>query len=175
MTDEPHGAFVALGANVGDPPAQLKQAAQRLATHDQVVLRDASSLWRTSPEGPVADQPDFVNAVILLETLLSPHSLLALCHSIEEALGRDHSREVSGGPRPIDLDLLAYGDVVLDEEGLTLPHPRLAERAFVLEPLHEVAPHFVHPATGLSVGEMLSALPPGQRVERIGPLEVAVG
>ncbi len=175
MTDEPHGAFVALGANVGDPPAQLKQAARRLATHDQVVLRDASSLWRTSPEGPVADQPDFVNAVILLETLLSPHSLLALCHEVEETLGRDRSREVSGGPRPIDLDLLAYGNVVLDEDGLTLPHPRLAERAFVLEPLHEVAPHFVHPATGLSVGEMLSALPPGQRVERIGPLEVAVG
>jgi 2-amino-4-hydroxy-6-hydroxymethyldihydropteridine diphosphokinase len=175
LTDEPHGAFVALGANVGDLPAQLKQAAQRLATHDQVVLKDVSSLWRTSPEGPVADQPDFVNAVILLETLLTPQGLLAFCHEVEEALGRDRSREVSGGPRPIDLDLLAYGDVVLDEEGLTLPHPRLAERAFVLEPLHEVAPHFVHPATSLSVGEMLSALPPGQRVERIGPLEVAVG
>lgn len=175
MTDEPHGAFVALGANVGDPPAQLKQAAQRLATHDQVVLKDTSSLWRTSPEGPVADQPDFVNAVVHLETLLSPHSLLALCHEVEEALGRDRSGEVAGGPRPIDLDLLAYGDVVLDEEGLTLPHPRLAERAFVLEPLHEVAPHFVHPATGLSVGEMLAALSPGQRVERIGPLDVAVG
>lgn len=170
--DEPHEAFVALGANVGDPPEQLAQAARMLTAHEQVVLKDASSLWRTSPIGPVADQPDFVNAVIRLVTLLSPQALLAFCHSIEEALGRDRSGEVAGGPRLIDLDLVAYGDVVLEEEGLTLPHPRLAERAFVLEPLQEIDPHFLHPATGLSVDEMLSALPAGQRVERMGPLEV---
>ena len=155
---------------MGEPPAQLWEAARRLAAAGRVAMRGSSSLWRTSPEGPVADQPDFLNAVVRLSTLLGPKDLLALCQSIEAALGRDRSKEVPGGPRPIDLDLVSYGELVMDEEELTLPHTRLAERAFVLEPLRELEPGFVHPATGISIQEMLSALPPGQRAERIGPL-----
>ena len=169
---EPVEAYVALGANVGEPIAQLVEAARQLDDHDRVSLPGASSLWRTSPEGPVADQPDFINSVVRIETLLTPQALLAHCQAIEKAMGRDRSQEVPFGPRPIDLDLLTYGEIVIDEEDLTLPHPRLSERAFVLEPLRELNPHFVHPVTGRSVENMLAALPPGPRVEKIGPLVV---
>lgn len=168
----PVEAYVSIGANIGVPEEQLVEAARRMATHGRVALRGTSSLWLTSPVGPVADQPDFTNAVLHLETRLSPRALLALCQAVEDAMGRDRSDEIPLGPRPIDLDLLTYGDLVLDEEGLTLPHPLMSERAFVLEPLRELNPHFAHPATGRTVEEMLAALPPGQRAEKLGPLVV---
>jgi 2-amino-4-hydroxy-6-hydroxymethyldihydropteridine diphosphokinase len=168
-------AYVALGANLGNPPEQIWQATRRLAVHDRVALRGSSSLWRSAPVGPVADQPDFINAVVRLVTVLEPRALLALCQAIETSLGRDRSREVPGGPRLIDLDLLTYGELVVEEEDLVVPHPGLAERAFVLEPLRELDPEFVHPATGHTIAEMIAALPPGQKAERIGPMGAGLG
>jgi 2-amino-4-hydroxy-6-hydroxymethyldihydropteridine diphosphokinase len=123
----------------------------------------------------VADQPDFVNAVVKVVTSLTPQALLTLCKAIEDSMARDRSKEVPMGPRPIDMDILTYGELVLEEEGLALPHPRLAERAFVLEPLREIDPEFVHPATGKTVEDMLQDVPQGQAAERIGPLGVIVG
>jgi 2-amino-4-hydroxy-6-hydroxymethyldihydropteridine diphosphokinase len=168
-------AYVSLGANVGEPASQLWEATRKLASHGRVALRGRSSLWRTSPVGPVADQPDFVNAVVKLVTSLSPRALLTLCRAIEDSMARDRSKEVPLGPRPIDLDILTFGDEILEEEDLVVPHPRLAERAFVLEPLREVDPDFVHPATGKAVEEMLAALPSEQKAERIGPLGMRFG
>lgn len=168
-------AYVSLGANVGDPASQLWEATKKLASHSRVALRGRSSLWRTSPVGPVADQPDFVNAVVRLVTSLNPRALLTLCQAIEDSMARDRSKEVPMGPRPIDLDILSFGDQILEEKDLVLPHPRLAERAFVLEPLRELAPEFVHPATGQTIEEMLAALPSGQKAERIGPLGLRFG
>lgn len=175
MMSEQQVAYISLGANLGEPGGQLWQAVRKLATHDRVALRGTSSLWRTSPVGPVADQPDFVNAVARLVTSLSPQALLTLCQAIEDSMARDREKEVPMGPRPIDLDILTYGEMVLEEEGLLIPHPEMAARAFVLEPLRELAPEFVHPATGKSVEKMLKALPKGQKAEKIGPLGGLLG
>ncbi len=167
--------YVSLGANVGDPASQLWEATRKLASHDRVALRGRSSLWRTSPVGPIKDQPDFVNAVVRLVTTLTPRALLTLCQAIEDSMARDRSEELPMGPRPIDLDILTFGELVLVEDELVIPHPELARRAFVLEPLREVDPDFVHPATGQTVEEMIAALPPEQKAERIGPLGVRFG
>lgn len=175
MTTEPAVSYVSLGANVGDPASQLWEATRKLASHDRVALRGRSSLWKTSPLGPVVDQPDFVNAVVKLVTSLTPRALLTLCKAIEDSMARDRSKEQPMGPRPIDLDILTYGELVVQEDDLVLPHPKIAERAFVLEPLREIEPDFVHPATGKTVEEMLAAIEPGQKVERIGPLGVRFG
>jgi 2-amino-4-hydroxy-6-hydroxymethyldihydropteridine diphosphokinase len=130
-------AFVALGANLENPVQQVKQAISEVAAikHTRVVA--VSSLYRTAPVG-YADQPDFINAVAKLRTGLSPHELLDALHVIENRHGRQ--RSVRNAPRTLDLDLLLYGTCVVHEEGLTLPHPRMHERAFVLVPLAEIAP-----------------------------------
>ena len=131
-------ALVALGGNVGDVRASFDRAIALLCEDGAVQLAARSSDYRTPPWG-VTDQPAFVNAVIAVSTSLSPHALLARMQAVERALGRDRARERRWGPRPIDLDLLAYDDVALRAPDLTLPHPRLFERAFVLVPLAEIA------------------------------------
>ncbi len=132
-------AFLGLGGNLGDVRTTLEQAIALLCEGPQVRLAARSADYRTPPWG-VLDQPPFVNAVIAVVTSLSPHQLLARAQACERALGRDRSHERRWGPRTIDIDILAYDDVELHDADLTLPHPHLFERAFVLAPLAEIAP-----------------------------------
>ncbi len=135
-------AFIALGGNVGDVRSTFDRAIALLCDGAIVRLAARSSDYRTPPWG-VTDQPAFVNAVIAVTTSLSPHELLARAETCERALGRDRTRERRWGPRSIDIDLLAYDDLVLNDPDLILPHPLLFERAFVLVPLAEIAPERV--------------------------------
>jgi 2-amino-4-hydroxy-6-hydroxymethyldihydropteridine diphosphokinase len=132
-------ALLGLGGNVGDVRATLNEAVARFADGRDVTLTARSSDYTTPPWG-LTDQPPFINLAIAIETTLDPRALLARGFEIERALGRDRARETPWGPRTIDIDILAYDDLALDEPGLTLPHPRLFERAFVLVPLAEIAP-----------------------------------
>jgi 2-amino-4-hydroxy-6-hydroxymethyldihydropteridine diphosphokinase len=132
-------ALIALGGNVGDVRKTFKRAVAMLCDGDEVRLLARSSDYRTPPWG-LADQPPFINAVIAVATSLSPRDLLARALKIERAFGRDRERERRWGPRTLDLDLLAYDDLVLHSPDLTLPHPRMFERAFVLVPLAQIAP-----------------------------------
>ena len=138
--------YVGLGSNVGDREAMLRAALERLAAEPGLELVAVSAFHDTAPVG-LAEQPRFLNAVAAVETELPPHALLERLLAIERALGR--TREGPRfGPRTIDLDLLLYGDATVDEPGLTVPHPRLHERAFALEPLAELDPHLVVPGRG---------------------------
>ncbi|MEA2876102.1 MAG: 2-amino-4-hydroxy-6-hydroxymethyldihydropteridine diphosphokinase [Hyphomicrobiales bacterium] len=132
-------ALLGLGGNVGDVRATLDAAVARFASGADVRLIARSSDYRTPPWG-VTDQPPFINCAIAVETSLPPRALLDRAQSVERALGRDRAREERWGPRTIDIDLLAYDDLLLNEPDLVLPHPRLFERAFVLVPLAEIAP-----------------------------------
>jgi 2-amino-4-hydroxy-6-hydroxymethyldihydropteridine diphosphokinase len=128
--------LLGLGGNLGDPAATIAAALQRLEKGGVVITR--RSRWYRTPPWGMADQPDFVNLCAAGETELSPRVLLDLIHATEAALGRE--RRVRWGPRPIDIDILAYGDETIDEPGLRIPHPHLTERAFVLVPLLDIAP-----------------------------------
>ena len=132
-------ALIALGGNVGDVRATFQKAIATICGMTQGVLRARSSDYATPPWGD-EQQPDFINACIEIETGLDPHALLYTLHKIEKKFGRDRAIETHWGPRPLDLDLIAYDDVRIDKPELTLPHPRLFERAFVLVPLAEIAP-----------------------------------
>ena len=146
-------AFIALGGNVGDVRATFDRAIAIMCDSGGVRIAARSSDYRTPPWG-VTDQPPFINAVIAVSTALGPHALLTRAQACERALGRDRAREQHWGPRPIDLDILAYDDLVLNDATLTLPHPHLFERAFVLVPLAEIAPDRV--IAGVSVREALA-------------------
>jgi 2-amino-4-hydroxy-6-hydroxymethyldihydropteridine diphosphokinase len=148
-------AFIALGGNVGDVRATFDRAVALLCDGTDVRLTARSSDYRTPPWG-VTDQPPFINAVISVATALAPHALLQRMQDREGGLGRDREHERHWGPRPIDLDLLAYDDIVLHDPTLTLPHPRMFERAFVLVPLAEIAPDRV--IGGIRVGDALERL-----------------
>jgi 2-amino-4-hydroxy-6-hydroxymethyldihydropteridine diphosphokinase len=154
-------AYIALGSNIsspaGPPEATLAAAAERLATLGRIAAR--SSLYSTAPVG-LADQPRFLNAVVALESDLAPFELLGALLTIERDLGRDRSNAARNGPRTLDLDILFYGDLVLSEACLEIPHPRLAEREFVLVPLNEIAPQFHDPRTGATVSQLLEGLSP---------------
>nr|WP_281373005.1 2-amino-4-hydroxy-6-hydroxymethyldihydropteridine diphosphokinase [Kineococcus aurantiacus] len=130
-----------MGANVGHRAATLRAAVDALTATDGITVDAVSTFVESAPVGAVPDQPDFLNAVALVTTTLGPHELLAAAHAVEAALGLDRSTKVPDGPRPIDVDVVAYGDVELDEDGLVLPHPRAHERAFVLGPWLELDPH----------------------------------
>lgn len=138
-------AFIALGSNLGDPAQQVAGAVREIDAVAGVRVTARSSLYRTAPVGYL-DQPDFVNAVICVETSLPPRRLLDALLAIERVHGRE--RDFPNAPRTLDLDILLYGDVTLHEPGLTLPHPRMHERAFVLKPLAEIAPELVLPGRG---------------------------
>jgi 2-amino-4-hydroxy-6-hydroxymethyldihydropteridine diphosphokinase len=131
--------MLALGGNVGDVRTTLDRAVSALCEGEAVRLRASSSDYLTPPWG-VEDQPPFVNRCIAIDTRLSPHDLLALAKEVERGLGRERRNERRWGPRPIDIDLIAYDDLVLHSPELILPHPRLFERGFVLVPLAEIAP-----------------------------------
>jgi len=138
-------AFVALGANLGEPLAQIRSALRALSALPDTRLVRQSSFYRNPPEGG-ANQPEFVNAVARIETLAAPGELLSRLLEIERAHGR--ARDYPNAPRTLDLDLALYGDRVVREPGLTIPHPRMLERAFVLVPLAEIAPDAVVPGKG---------------------------
>jgi 2-amino-4-hydroxy-6-hydroxymethyldihydropteridine diphosphokinase len=148
-------ALLGLGGNVGDVRATLDAAVARFADGKDVALLARSSDYQTPPWG-VTDQPPFINLAILVETTLSPRALLSRALNVERALGRDRSHGERWGPRPIDIDLLAYDDLTLDAPGLTLPHPHLFERAFVLVPLAEIVPERV--IAGRRVKDALAAI-----------------
>jgi 2-amino-4-hydroxy-6-hydroxymethyldihydropteridine diphosphokinase len=148
-------AFLALGGNIGDVRAAFDRAIALLCGDAAARLTARSSDYRTPPWG-VTDQPAFVNAVIAVATSLSPHQLLQRALDCERALGRDRAHERRWGPRPIDIDILAYDQVELHDSELTLPHPRLFERAFVLVPLAEIAADRL--IGGKRVSEALSRL-----------------
>jgi 2-amino-4-hydroxy-6-hydroxymethyldihydropteridine diphosphokinase len=131
--------LVAFGGNVGDSRRNVARAIDAFCEAPLVRLRARSSDYLTPPWG-VTDQPPFINACIAVTTSLSPHDLLAHAREVETRLGRDRDRETRWGPRSIDIDLIAYDDLVLNDGTLVLPHPRVAERAFVLVPLAEIAP-----------------------------------
>jgi len=148
-------AYIALGSNLGDREGTLRSAVDALR---QLGSVDAiSSFYETAPVGLV-EQPDFLNAVIALRTALPPQELMAALLRIEQQHGRDRSVSVPKGPRTLDLDLLSYGDVVMETPTLTLPHPSLAERRFVLVPLTEFAPQWRHPVSGKTAAILLSEL-----------------
>jgi 2-amino-4-hydroxy-6-hydroxymethyldihydropteridine diphosphokinase len=153
-------AAIALGSNLaseryGDREANLRKAAERVGGLGEV--RAVSSFYDTEPVGYV-DQPRFLNGALLVETELEPLELMRGLLEIERSMGRDRVGAVAKGPRVIDLDLLLYGDRVVSTAELTLPHPALQDRRFVLEPLAEIAPGMVHPVLGVTVGEMLAGL-----------------
>jgi len=166
MTQRWYPAAVGLGSNLGDPPAQIRRALSELAGLPRTLRTRVSSLYASRPMGP-QDQPDYVNAVALLMTQLSPRELLQALQDIEAAHGRERAGE-RWGPRTLDLDLLLYADRFIDEERLTVPHPGIAERNFVLLPLAEIAPHWLVPGRG-SVQSLRDALPEcSQGIERLG-------
>jgi 2-amino-4-hydroxy-6-hydroxymethyldihydropteridine diphosphokinase len=148
-------ALLGLGGNVGDVRATLSEAIALFADGADVELIARSSDYRTPPWG-VTDQPPFINLAIAVETRLSPRDLLTRALNVERALDRDRTRERRWGPRTIDIDLLAYDDLTLDEPALTLPHPRLFERAFVLVPLAEIVPDRL--IAGRRVADALAAI-----------------
>lgn len=149
-------AYIGLGSNLEQPQQQVRQALQALARIPQSQLVAHSRLYRSVPLGP-ADQPDYVNAVAALDTELSAESLLDALQAIEQAQGRVRGAE-RWGPRTLDLDLLLYGNAVIDSARLTVPHPGLSERNFVLYPLFELAPDLVLP-DGHKLRELLAHCP----------------
>jgi 2-amino-4-hydroxy-6-hydroxymethyldihydropteridine diphosphokinase len=156
--------FIALGANLGDPVVTVKAAIIALRGLPQTEFIAASSLYRTAPVG-LKHQPDFINAVVELVAASSAPVLLESLFAIEARFGRQ--RSVKNAPRTLDLDLLLYGDAVSADPRLTLPHPRLHERAFVLAPLAEIAPQLSIPGRG-AVGELLLRCA-GQQIEKLLP------
>ena len=162
--------LVALGSNLPDASGRssldlCRWALQQLASHPALTLEATSAWYRTAPV-PISDQPDFINGVARLSGAIEPAALLALLHAIEAEAGR--VRTVPNAARMLDLDLLAAGDRIIDTPDLILPHPRLADRAFVLHPLCDVAPFWRHPALGRTALELRDALPP-QRIQRLLP------
>lgn len=155
MGDKQVTAYIGLGSNIGDREEKLNGAFALLKQVNGVEVTSVSSYYNTAPEGYV-QQPDFLNAAAEIVTALSAVELLQVCGCIEKELRRE--RIIRWGPRTIDLDILLYGDLIINEEYLTIPHPRMHERMFVLEPLNEIAPLAVHPVYGQTVHEIYQTL-----------------
>lgn len=145
-------AALAFGGNIGDPVAAFAAALMGLREHSSVTLGRLSSIYRTPPWGKT-DQPEFLNMAALVKTSLQPADLLAFCLELERAGGRE--RRERWGPRTLDIDILTYGDAIIDQARLQIPHPRIPERAFVLTPLAEIMPQ--RRIGGRSVTELLAA------------------
>ena len=142
---------IALGSNLGDSLATLKSAIETLNNTPEIAVKSHSSWYKTAPVGP--PQPDYINACAILEVALEPQQLLFTLLEVEIKFNR--IRREKWGPRTLDLDLLLYDDLILETPTLTLPHPRMTERAFVLVPLVEIAPNWVHPVTKSAIDQIL--------------------
>ncbi len=158
--------LIGLGANLdgiyGTPEQCLQQCSKLLADAGIYVIK-LSSIWKSAPV-PVSDQPWYRNAVCTVETKLNPHELLSVLAKIEDEPGR--SRAEPNAARTLDIDILSYNNKIIDDGVLTLPHPEIQNRAFVLYPLREIAPNWVHPLLDKCVDEMIAAMPKGQEIER---------
>lgn len=148
-------AFIGLGSNLGDREATIRAALEAIADLPQTDLLRVSSLYDTEPVGEV-DQPNFLNAVALVDTELEPHQLLWNLMLVEKRLGRVRTQR--WGPRTIDLDLLLFGDEIIEQGDLRVPHPEIIRRSFVLVPLVELEPRLVHPGTGETMSAHLGRL-----------------
>jgi 2-amino-4-hydroxy-6-hydroxymethyldihydropteridine diphosphokinase len=156
--------YLSLGSNVGDRRGNLQAAIERLK--ESGTMKVVSAFYEAAPV-ELRDQPWFLNCVVALETGQSPMELLKNVLAIEQEMGRVRLRDK--GPRSIDIDIVLFGDEVVDERGLKIPHPAMHERRFVLAPLAEIAPEAVHPQIGKSASELLAALPEGQVVRQLDP------
>ena len=152
-----HQIYIALGGNLGERQANLQAAINQLQIGGHVWVKTLSPLYETVPVG-YADQPDFLNMALEATTDLEPGGLLAYLKEIETGMGRRPTFRYA--PRPIDLDIIFYDDAVLDEPDLQIPHPRLRGRGFVLKPLADIAPEYVHPVYSLSVAQLLAEIDP---------------
>jgi 2-amino-4-hydroxy-6-hydroxymethyldihydropteridine diphosphokinase len=159
-----HTAYIGIGSNLESPAENCLKAVERLNTHPDLTLVARSSLYQSEPFG-ITDQDWFVNSVAQITTALSPDKLLEVCLSIELKIGR--TRTEKWGPRIIDLDILFYDDLILKQDGLEIPHPGIAERSFVLAPMNEIAPNFVHPGLKKNIEALLKEIPNPQQVNRV--------
>jgi 2-amino-4-hydroxy-6-hydroxymethyldihydropteridine diphosphokinase len=167
LAAEKRTGYLGLGSNVGDPAAHLRAAVELLEA-EGVEVEAVSSAYVTEPVGEVLDQPDFLNAAVRIRTELEPEELLDACKRVEAARGRSFDAP-RHSPRPLDVDLLLLGDLELVTDRLTLPHPEVRSRRFVLVPLLELDPELTLP-DGTLLTDALAGLPEGQRVERAGSL-----
>jgi 2-amino-4-hydroxy-6-hydroxymethyldihydropteridine diphosphokinase len=163
-------ALIGLGSNLGDSVQICRAAIERLRSHPHVRVIEASSLYRTKPL-MIAEQPWFINGVVLCETDLGPEDLLDVLHRMESDFGRN--RRIRWGPRTLDLDLLSFGDHQLNLPSLTVPHPRLHERRFVLEPLLEILPDWVHPTLKLPAFDLLKRIVAEESDQEVQRLEMS--
>jgi len=163
----PVTVFLALGSNLGDRKANLEKALQLLG--ERLSLERVSSLYETEPVG-FEEQPLFLNAVCRVKTEVGPFQLLSLLKGVEVALGRAPS--FANAPRLIDVDILFYGNLLIETDRLVIPHPRLEERAFVLIPLAEIAPGLIHPVSGESIADLAVRVEGREGVRKIGKLRV---
>lgn len=160
-------AYVGLGANLDARQETLVRAVEALCKEEEIRVTGRSAIYETAPVGG-PPQPDYLNAAVSMETTLAPQVLLERCRAIEFALGRRRTEgEPPNLPRRIDLDLLLYGEEIIAEPDLVVPHPRLHERAFALLPLCDLAPSRVHPVLGRTMAELLARLHPGQAARKI--------
>lgn len=167
-------AYIALGSNLGKRQLALRTAIERLGQLPGTRVIAVAGFRETAPVGGPPGQGAYINSAAAIETELPPRQLLDALLNIEKQLGRDRSSEVRNGPRTCDMDLLLYGDAIFDEPGLTVPHPRLHQRAFVLEPLAEIAPQTRHPVFQRSIQSLLEALPPTWEIATaLGTLPIA--
>lgn len=155
MKDKLITAYIGMGSNIGDRESNLDTALEMLRMQEGIEVTAVSSYLNTAPVG-YTEQPDFLNAVAELRTSLTPAQLLEVCRRVEQELKR--VRIIRWGPRTIDLDILLYGNMVINEEDLIIPHPRMQEREFVLYPLNEIAPQAIHPVMKKTVNELLREL-----------------
>jgi 2-amino-4-hydroxy-6-hydroxymethyldihydropteridine diphosphokinase len=159
-----HTAYIGIGSNLESPAGNCLKAVESLDTHPKVTLVARSSLYQSEPFGNT-DQDWFVNCVVQITTSLTPEELLHICLSIEQAMGR--ARAEKWGPRIIDLDILFYNDLIIKQAGLEIPHPGITERSFVLAPMNEITPDYIHPKHKQSIQTLLTKIPKPQQVNRL--------
>ncbi len=159
-----HSVYLALGSNLGDRTAHLRYAVRELSEISGMRVLKTSPVYKTAPEGGVASQ-DFYNACAMIETKLAPTQLLGTLLAIESAAGRVRKKPLDD--RILDIDILFFDNLIVDDAGLVLPHPRFEKRLFVLQPLHDIAPEFIDPKSGLKIRELLGACDDRGAIERM--------